>query len=145
MADLGTLIRWHRWRLDEKRRALADLQSMADRLGAQRDRLGEELDRERAVAAGSALPPPNFGAYVAAMLGRREALSRSIRQVEQQIEAAAGEITAAFQELKTCELAQAGRDRRVRLRNQQIETATLDEIAVTGHRRRKAAEAADKN
>ena len=51
MTDLQPLIRLHRWRIDEKRRAVADLETYRDGLEAERARRRAELDQEIALAS----------------------------------------------------------------------------------------------
>jgi len=141
MSDLDTLIRLHRWQLDEKRRALADLQALADRLIAEATRLDEEVAGESAFAAASEMPPPTFPAYLKASKVRRGRLAESLAQARAQMAAVGEEIAEAYQELKKYELAQAGRERRAEHSARRAETATYDEIAAIGHIRRRAAAA----
>ncbi len=143
MSDLRTLIRLHRWQLDEKRRVLADLQGLVDRLGAEAQRLADELAHEAEIARGSATPPLGFANYSRTMRQRQDRLAQSIQQVEQQIATATEEITTAFQELKKYEQVQADRLERSKLRARKTEEATLDEVAITGHRRRAAEPGSD--
>ncbi len=138
MSNLDTLIRLHRQQLDERRRALADLEALADRLTAETARLDEEVAGESAFSAASELPPPTLPAYLQASRNRRRRLVESLAQVQDQMAAAREEIAAAFQELKKFELTQAGREHRAQLRARRVETATYDEIAATGHIRRRA-------
>jgi flagellar export protein FliJ len=143
VSDLDTLIRLHRWQLDEKRRALADLQALADRLTDETARLDEEVAAESAFAAASAVPPPTFPAYLEASKVRRERLAESLAQAHRRMAAVGEEIAEAYQELKKYELAQAGRERRAEQRAKRAETAAYDEIAAIGHMRRQAGAAGE--
>jgi flagellar export protein FliJ len=133
---LDSLIRLHRWQLDEKRRALADLESLAARLSGEIAKLDGELARESAIAAEQEEPMIGFAAYLEATRGRRERLTVSLDQVQAQVATATEEIRAAFQELKKYELAAAGRISRARTREKRRETAYLDEVGTTAHHRR---------
>jgi flagellar export protein FliJ len=133
---LDSLIRLHKWQLDEKRRALADLESLAGRLGGEIAKLDGELARESAVAAEQEEPMIGFAAYLEATRNRRERLTASLDQVRTQIAAATEDIRSAFQELKKYELAAAGRVGRAMAREKRRETAYLDEVGVDAHRRR---------
>ena len=139
-SDLGTLIRLHRWRLDEKRRALAELQALAERLAGESKRLAEELAAEREVATQSTSPPIGFAEYAKAMLDRQKRLAESQAQVKRQIDDARDEIAAAFQEVKRYEIAQTERERRERMRREKLENRLMDEIGLTAYTRRRATE-----
>ena len=58
-SGLHTLIRLHKWRLDEKRRALAELQALADKLAQDTARLEREITAEQEIARTS--PEASFG------------------------------------------------------------------------------------
>ena len=137
-SDLVSLIRLNRWRLDEKRRALAELQALSDRLAAEAKRLAEELAAEREIATKSTSPPVGFAEYAKAMLDRQKRLAESQAHVSGQIDDARDEIASAFQEVKRYELAQAERERRERMRRQKLENQLMDEIGLTGYTRRRA-------
>lgn len=137
MSDLHALIRLHKWKLDEKRRALTELQGLADRLDEERSRLDDEVVREQDVARSSPEIGFSYAGYARTVIERRQRLDESIEQVRQQIATATDEVSAAFQELKRYELAQEGRDRRERRRLNRKAGAALDEIAVTAFVRRR--------
>ena len=139
MTDLRPLIRLHRWQLDEKRRALAELEALSERLHDQVVQLDAELVREQAVAAELPEPPQGFGAYTQTMLDRKARLNESIEEVQQQIAASREQIADAFQELKRFELVQEDRDRRDAARRKRRETQTYDEIGTSRFHRRKEA------
>ncbi|NNG04744.1 MAG: hypothetical protein HKM95_11675 [Inquilinus sp.] len=136
MSSLQSLIRIHRWQLDEKRRALTDLESLSDRLSQEMRRLEEELGRERQSINSDPQSAADFAAYLKAVKKRREHLSASKAQIEQQIAAASKEIAEAYRELKKFEIAQSDRDRNAHVRLRRREAAIFDEIATTGHRRK---------
>ena len=140
MSSLHSVIRVHRWQLDEKRRALADLESLAERLSLELRRLDEDVDRERAVVGNGSASGTDFANYMKAVQMRREHLTESREQVERQIAAASKEIAESYRDLKKYEIAQSDRDRNAQLRRNRRETAILDEIAITGHTRRAGGE-----
>lgn len=140
MSSLKTIIRLHKWQLDEKRRALADLQNLHDRLCAELDRLRQEILHEQQTARND--PAVAFG-YAAFARGARERdhrLQQSIAQVERQIAAATEAMSEAFQELKRFELAEEERLKREREKIRRKEDAMLDETALVGFRRRQQQE-----
>src|SRR3712207_5758861 len=111
-SGLHTLIRLHKWRLDEKRKALTELQGLADRLADEARRLEEEVANEQQIARASAEVSYSYANFARVAIDRRRKLAQSIAQVEAQIATAREEMAEAFQELKRYELAQEGRDRR---------------------------------
>jgi len=138
MRDLAGLIKLHRWQLDEKRRALAELEGFAARLAEEKARLDAEYERERAASAAVQGPLPGYARWLDSVNARRRRLAQSTASVEAQIEAARAEMAEAFQELKKIELAQAERERREADRRKRAERIDLDEIALSGFRRRQA-------
>ena len=50
MKGLDSLIRLHKWRLDEKKREITALQNFAGRLKKERERLVLDFEQEKAVA-----------------------------------------------------------------------------------------------
>ena len=140
MNSLHSVIRVHRWQLDEKRRALADLESLAERLSLELRRLDEDVERERAAVGQGSGSTADFANYLKAVQLRREHLIESREQVERQIAAASKDIAESYRDLKKYEIAQSDRERNAQLRRRRRETVMYDEIAVTGHNRRGAAE-----
>lgn len=139
MSSLHSVIRVHRWQLDEKRRALADLESLAERLSLELRRLDDEVARERMADDQGSWSGTDFANYLKAVQSRRERLTESREQVERQIAAASKDIAESYRDLKKYEIAQSDRERSVQLRQRRRETILYDEIAVTGHNRRDAA------
>lgn len=142
MSSLKTIIRLHKWQLDEKRRALADLQNLHDRLSMELARLREEVRREQETARTDQAVAFGYPAFAKAARERDHRLQQSIAQVERQIEAATEEMSEAFQELKRFELAEEERLKREREKIRRKEDAMLDETALVGFRRRQEQESA---
>ena len=136
-SGLHTLIRLHKWRLDEKRRALAELQALADKLAQDTARLEREILAEQEIARSSPEASFGYGNFAKQAIERRKRLAQSVAQVEHQIAEATKEMAEAFQELKRYELAQEGRDRREDAKRKTRENAALDEVALSGFTRRR--------
>lgn len=136
MRGLATLIRLHNQQLDDKRRVLADLQALNDRLHQSLVDLGEEMKREQAVAALSVETGMTYAGYAKSLIERRETIEQSIRECDQQIAAAAAEVQEAFGELKKFEIAKANRDRRAEEAANRAEQAGFDEMGLSMYRRR---------
>ncbi len=138
MRMLNNLIRLHKWRLDEKRQTLADLERLGDDLQTQLQKLKLAADDERALAAESDDVRFAYPAYAAAVRENRETLSASLVEVTERIEAAQDEMMVAFRELKRLEVSLETHQRRERAHAERREQLRLDEIAIEGHRRRQA-------
>ncbi|WP_448206593.1 flagellar FliJ family protein [Azospirillum sp. sgz302134] len=140
MSSLKTIIRLQKWKLDEKRRALAELQSLADRLKAEMDRLKEEIAAEQEAARSNPEQSYTFSNYIRAAMERGKRLTQSMGQVEAQIMVATDEMAEAFQELKRYELAEEERLKREKEKLKRKEANMLDETALVGFRRRQQEE-----
>ena len=110
MTDLHGLIRYHKWRLDEKQRALAELRNREDQILADAARLEDAIKAEQQTAGANYEVAFGYGNFARAAIGRRE--------------------------VKTYELAQAERDKREAEERRHKENLDLDETAQIGHRRR---------
>lgn len=141
MSALDSLIRLHRWQLDERRRALADLDRLADRLRQEQERLDIEQQVEQAVAAASAEAARGYGAYARRLIERRQKLAQSVADVEQQIAQAREALAEAFQEVKRYEITASNRERQQRQKTARRQQQVLDEIGIDRHARRKSGEA----
>ncbi|AIB14684.1 hypothetical protein D9623_19940 [Azospirillum brasilense] len=140
MSSLKTIIRLQKWKLDEKRRALAELQNLADRLQAEIERLKEEIAAERDTARGNVEYAFTYSNYIQAAMERGKRLTQSMGQVEAQIAVATDEMAEAFQELKRYELAEEERLKREKEKLKRKEANMLDETALVGFRRRQREE-----
>lgn len=140
MSSLKTIIRLQKWKLDEKRRALAELQNLADRLKAEIERLKEEVAAEQETARGNIEYSFTYSNYIQAAMERGKRLTQSMGQVEGQIAVATDEMAEAFQELKRYELAEEERLKREKDKLKRKEANMLDETALVGFRRRQQEE-----
>lgn len=142
MRALPNLIRLQRWRLDEKRRKLAELEHARGTLENDLKRLDQELIRERAAAGGSFETAGVFQAFLADMRARQQRITQSIAGLDREIELAHAETKEAFSELKSYELALEEHERRIAAERARRDQAALDEIAIDRHRRRRQSSAA---
>lgn len=137
MSGLQTLIRLHRWRLDEKRRALAELRLLEEQLREQAARLEEEIKIEQRTARERPEAALTYGHFAVQAIARRTRIAESIAQVQQQAVQAEEEMAVAFQEVKRYELAEEDRERRRADDQRRKEAIVLDETAAVGFRRRR--------
>jgi flagellar export protein FliJ len=140
MSALDQLIRLHRWRLDELRRHLTDVEALAAKLEEQRRRLDTDDKREQSLAGASAEAAYAYPAYARQLIERRRKLAQSQSEAAEQIAKAQAALAEAFQELKRYETAAANRVRQQQRREQIRQQQTLDEIGIDRFRRRRGQE-----
>jgi len=139
MSTLDSLIRLHRWQVDERRRHLADLDRLRDKLELDVQHLDAEERREQAAAAASPEAGYAYASYARTLMARRERLAQSIAEVDAEIAKARDALAEAFQETKRYEIAAANRAKQARLQEARRQQGELDEIAVQAYQRREGA------
>jgi flagellar protein FliJ len=140
--SLKTIIRLQKLQLDEKRRTLAELQNLGDRLKAEIEKLKEEIAHEQATARDDFAVSFTYANFAQAAMERGRKLGESLLQVEVQISVATDQMAEAYQELKRFELAEEERLKREKDKQKRKEAIMLDETALVGFRRRQAEEEA---
>ena len=136
MSGLPNLIRLHKWKLEEHRRKLGDLEGLARSFGDQIRGLEERTRDEGKVARDAPEVAHALGGFVQAALAQREKLHSSLADVEREIAEMRGRVGEAFRELKRYEVADARRRERARLATNRRERITEDEIGVDIYRRK---------
>lgn len=136
MADLSSLIRLHKYDLDEKQKALGLLY---DRLKALQDRKEMlQTRREAEIAAASdSLDSVSYtlAGFLEKSIAQEAEIDRQIFISHQDIELAIDEMTEVFGELKKYELTQEERQR-IEAEEQKLkENRMFDEIAIQNYRR----------
>lgn len=137
MSRYASLIRLHRWKVDERRRILADLEELGIEMRGRLERLEADIEHEQEIARKTAEAARHYPAFAAAMTQRRDTLKRSIENVNQQIAHAREVLAEAYRELKKYEIAEDGRRRQLRHDADRREQSALDEIAIGMYRRRR--------
>jgi hypothetical protein len=132
MKSIATLIRLKRWALDEKRRALADLERLRAEMAGRAAALEAEIKAEQGAAPADVVQFA-YAAYVRRAMSQREALAQSIAGIDAQIAEAQLEIGEAFGELKRYERVQEMANEKAKVQLRRRETAVLDEIAGQRH------------
>jgi flagellar export protein FliJ len=138
MRTLSTLIKMHRHALDEKRRALTDLENLRADLVAQREKLDADLVREQDVAKQTESGAFAYAGFHQGYIQRRDRLMVSLSELETRIAAAQEDVSSAYQDVKRHEIALAARQRKQRAEEDRRTQNTLDEISLDMHRRRMA-------
>jgi flagellar protein FliJ len=133
---LPNLIRLHRWRLDEKRKTLSELERLGTDLRQQALRLEDELKQEQQTAARSPEEAGYaYGRYAGRVIARRQAIAASLAEVKAKITQAAAAVTESFRELKRFEIAQERRERAEFEKEAKAERSILDEMGLQAHRK----------
>jgi flagellar protein FliJ len=136
MSSLDTLIKLHRWQLDEQRRRVTEFENLAEKLRAELQRLDGEKDYEQQVAGGSHEASFAYSGYAKTLIDRRAKLNQSIQETEQQIVEARAALADAFAEVKRYEIAAANRLLAKHRGLERLRQQELDEVALAGFRRR---------
>lgn len=137
MKALDGLIRLNRWKLDEKRLKLTELEHLVGVLRDEMRKLAESVNQEGAVASTSAEASFGFGSFAAEAVERRRRLEQSLADAEGQVQAAADDVAEAFRELKKFDVVKSREMRLAEEKTRRHEQVTLDEIGLTLYRRNK--------
>ena len=138
--DLKTLIRVHKFELDEKQRKLGNLLRFEQALQNRKILLAKRFVEEEQAANSSPVAAITFGAYVDWHIEENKRVDRALEENRQEILLMRDEIIEAYQELKTLEITQENRDKRELAELERKTNAMLDEIGLTLHRRRQEQE-----
>lgn len=136
MRGVGGLIRLWKWKLDERRRIVVDLEILKAGIERQMIQLDEELEQERKVASQDYEASFGFSNYRRMNRERHANLDASREEVIDRIAAAQEEVNAAFREQKKYELVLENWEKRERLKREKREQAEMDEAGLQGFRRR---------
>jgi flagellar FliJ protein len=136
MSSLDTLIKLHRWQLDEQRRKVVEFENLAERLRAELQRLDSEQQFEQRVAGNSHEANYAYSGYAKSIIDRRAKLTRSIEETEQQIVGARAALADAYAEVKRHEIAAANRLLAKHRGIERLRQQELDEVALSGFRRK---------
>ena len=136
MRPFDTLIRLSEQALDEKRKALAQLQGGLERARRVRAALDAELVREQEAAAASVDAGRYYGAYAQTMIARRRQADRVIKDAEEAVEAAREEVRTAFAELKRYQITHDARLAAQAAEQSRKDQVALDETAQILNRRK---------
>ena len=130
MKTRETLIRLMKFQVDEKRRRVAQIESMI----AEFQRMSVELEREiQSEQDRAGINDPShfaYPTYAKAAIQRRENLSRSADELRVQLEDAKALLSEAFEELKKVELLDERDQARERAEENAREQADMDSIGL---------------
>ena len=136
MKSRESLIRLHRFKVDEIRRRLKSLDEMRADLAKKMSDLELMMQEEQRRAAHSDLGRLAYPSFARSVVQRRENIQRSIDEVEKQASTVTEELQSAFRELKKYEIAADNVAERDRVEVARQVQAELDDIAMSRHVRK---------
>src|ERR1700678_1469337 len=126
MKRRDTLMRLKRFRVDALKRRMATLGGMRADLDRKLTDLEDSVARERQRANDSDIGRLAFPSFLRSIESRRENLKNTLKEIDREREQCQGELSAAYQDLKSLELATEQQAKRV------------DEMAIVRHLRKHA-------
>ena len=135
MRSRDSLIRLHRFQVDEKRRQVVEIETMIAEFRRKEAELEQQILSEQERAGISDVGHYAYPTFAKAARDRRENLLKSIDGLTAQLESAKDGLAEAFTELKKYELMNEKESLRAKAELSAREQAELDEVALTMHRR----------
>jgi flagellar FliJ protein len=138
MNRTDTLLRLKRFRVDEMKRRIASIDAMKADLERKLADLDDNVARERLRAGDSDIGRLAFPSFLRSIETRRENLRTTLKEIEREYAAAQADLSNAFQELKSLEVATEQQSRRLNEMQARRAQTRLDEIALVRHLRKHA-------
>lgn len=139
MKRRDSLLRLKRFRVDELKRRLATLDEMKADLEKKVTDLDDSIVRERQRANDSDIGRLAFPSFLQSIDVRRKNIQNTQKELERERAVQQEDLAAAFQDLKSFELAEEERLRRAAEAENKAAQSRLDEMAMTRHLRKHAA------
>ena len=138
MKRRDTLMRIKRFRVDEFKRRLGTLEAMRADLERKLSDLEDSVARERHRANDSDIGRLAFPSFLRSIDTRRENLRATMMEIERECAQAQADLTTAFQDLKSLELATEQQVKRAAEAESSRSQSRLDEMALVRHLRKHA-------
>jgi flagellar export protein FliJ len=136
MSVLRRLVRYHRHRLDEKRRELRILEDRAAAVERAIESLDSNVAAEQVVARRSSEVIGAYGVFARAALDRRAALLGDLSAANSAVEGARDALLAAFAEVKRYEISLKNQENAEKEALDRRQQGEIDESALNLFRRR---------
>jgi flagellar export protein FliJ len=136
MTVLRRLVRYHRHLLDEKRRALRELQERSAAVESAIEDLDNSVVAEQKAAGRMRETMGTYGRFARASLDRRATLLGDLSQANAAVEGARDEVLDMFAEVKRYEISLEHQQEEERKSMERRIQGDLDEAALNLHRRR---------
>jgi flagellar export protein FliJ len=138
MNRTDTLLRLKRFRVDEMKRRIAAIDAMKVDLERKLTDLDENVAREKQRAGDSDIGRLAFPSFLRSIEARRENLRNPLKEIEREHMAAQVDLSNAFQDLKSLEIATEQQAKRVNELQARRTQARMDEMALVRHLRKHA-------
>ncbi len=129
MKTRDSLIRLKRFQVDEKRRQLAQIESMVAEFNRMADELDEQIRTEQERVGITDVTHFAYPTFAKAAATRRDNLRNSAHELDDQLQRAQDELSEAIEELKKFEQLEERDHQRERHAQDQAEQDMLDEVA----------------
>src|SRR5687768_2392682 len=139
MKRRDTMLRLKRFRVDDLKRRLATLDEMKADLDKKLTDLDDSVVREKQRANDSDIGRLAFPSFLQSIEVRRVNIRATMKELERERATVQEDLAAAFQDLKSFELAEQERERRVSETQARAAQVRMDEIAIVRHLRKHAA------
>ena len=136
MNRTDTLLRLKRFRVDEMKRRIASIDAMKADLERKLADLNDNVAREKQRAGDSDIGRLAFPSFLRSIEARRENLRTTLKEIEREQAAAQLDMSSAFQDLKSLEVATEQQAKRLAEMQARRAQARLDEMALVRHLRK---------
>jgi flagellar export protein FliJ len=136
MTRTDTLLRLKRFRVDEMKRRMAAIDAMKADLERKLADLDDNVAREKQRAGDSDIGRLAFPSFLRSIETRRENLRNTLKEIEREYASAQLDLTSAFQDLKSLEVATEQQAKRLAEMQARRAQARLDEMALVRHLRK---------
>jgi flagellar FliJ protein len=136
MNRTDTLLRLRRFRVDEMKRRIASINAMKADLERKLADLDDNVAREKQRAGDSDIGRLAFPSFLRSIEARRENLRTTLKEIEREYAAALADLSDAFQDLKSLEVATEQQANRLAEMQSRRAQARLDEMALVRHLRK---------
>jgi flagellar export protein FliJ len=138
MKRRDTLMRLKRFRVDDLKRRMTTLDGMRSDLERKLSDLEDSVARERQRANDSDIGRLAFPSFLRSIDSRRENLHATLKEIDRERAQCQGDLTHAYQDLKSLELATEQQAKRVAEVEAHRSQSRLDEMAIVRHLRKHA-------
>jgi len=136
MRGMSNLIRVQKWKLDEKRRAITDMENLLAGFKDQLAKLDRDKLEEQRVVTEDIDTRFAYTNYLQITKQRRENLIASIVDADERIAESREEVAGIFEELKKYEISEDMRIRRLKELQSKRLQEEMDAVSIEMHRRK---------
>tara|TARA_B100000686_G_C16284729_1_gene710627 strand:- start:67 stop:483 length:417 start_codon:yes stop_codon:yes gene_type:complete len=138
MKAITSLIRLHKWELEQKRRELVFLQGEEISIIKEKKDLENQLKKEQKFIANDIDLLRLYGNYAQYIIQEREKLDSDLKLIDKKLIEARIKVGEAYQDLKKYEIFLADLKEKIKKKIQDIENIEADEISIEIYRRSQA-------